>query len=89
MKTSELLVYVLVFLFGYMLFKRCGCRYVEGGYFDDIMQEYVLDDKSEVHKDIYHVGQFLQHPIDNTLRHPGDVALGAGMVISAGAVAGM
>jgi hypothetical protein len=30
MKTSELLVYVLVFLFGYMLFKRCGCRSVEG-----------------------------------------------------------
>jgi hypothetical protein len=28
MKTSELLVYVLVFLVGYMLFKRCGC--IEG-----------------------------------------------------------
>jgi hypothetical protein len=30
MKTSELLVCVLVFLFGYMLFKRCGCKSVEG-----------------------------------------------------------
>jgi hypothetical protein len=30
MNTTELLVYVLVFLIGCMLFKRCGCRSVEG-----------------------------------------------------------
>ncbi len=30
MNTSELLVYIFVFLVGYMLFKRCGCRSVEG-----------------------------------------------------------
>ena len=53
MNTSELLVYVFVFLVGYMLFKRCGCRSVEGVevpkvetcYLDDNIWKYVDQDK--------------------------------------------
>lgn len=56
MKTSELLVCVLVFLFGYMLFKRCGCT--EGitvpinnckCEIDDNVWKYVDEDKITKH----------------------------------------